>query len=193
MHLDGIELLKDGIVLPNFRILSFFLSNILEDSYRVLDINSQGGYIRESIDIMCPKDIDYVGVDEDKIYSEIGKTRNVRGIFKTIKYNKMKLHTDSYDLIIAQNQYLEGDNLIEQIDNLFRASRKWIIFFNFIVLPECDGSMDIEFDGKEQKIYGVNYLRELFGIMKPTQLEYSFIVKTDNPLKPTPSIFVIKI
>jgi len=194
MHSEGLELLKDGIVLPHFRILSFFLSGVLENSYRILNINSHGGYVREVIDIMCPYDnIDYIGVDEDPEVVREAQKKKLPGTFRNINYDRMRLRSNSYDLIIAQNQFLSGDDLIEKMDNLFRASRQWIILFDYLVLPECDGSMEFEIDGKTEQILGVSHLRELFGIMEPTQLEYSFIVKNDNPLMPTPSIFVIKI
>ena len=193
IYSEGLELLKDGVVLLHFRILSSFLSGILEDNHRVLDINSHGGYLREMIDILCPHDIDYIGVDEDVKHVVSAQLKNINGSFRHVEYDEMKLRTKSYDLIIAQNQFLSGGNLIGKMDNLFRASRKWIILFNFLVLQECDGSMKFEIDGKQEEIYGVSYLREMFGIMEPTQLEYSYIVKTENPLKPTPSIFVIRI
>lgn len=192
VHSDGLDLLKDGILLPHFRILSLFLSDILKDSYRVLDIDSHGAYLREVINIMCPKDIEYVSVDEDPKYVEIAKARKIDGVFRNTKYDKMKLREKSYDLIIAQNQFLKGNDIINDIDNLFRASRKWILLFNFLVLPECDGFKTININGKDEIFYGVARLRELFSVMEPKQLEYSFIVKTENPLKPTPSIFIIR-
>lgn len=192
IYSDGIQLLQEGVVLPHFRILSFFLDDILEDSFRVLDINSHGGSVRKVIDLMCPHKIDYVGVDEDKSETEKAREQNLKGTFRTMSYDRMRLRTDSYDLIVAHNQFLNDDDILERIDNLFRATRNWIILFNFLVLPECDNSMICEVDGEMQRIYGVSRLRELFGIMEPSQLEYSFIVKNDNPLKPTPSIFVVK-
>lgn len=193
IHNEGLELLKEGIILPHFRILSFFLNDILEDSFRILDVNSHGGYIREVMEIMCPRPIEYVGVDEDPADVAKAQMKNIPGTFRHISYERMKLRSNSYDLIIAQDQFLHGSDLMERLDNLFRASRQWIILFNFLVLPECDDAMDFEIDGETQKIFGVNRLRELFSIMEPTQLEYSFIVKNDNPLRPTPSIFVVKI
>jgi len=193
IHSDGLQLLKNGILLPHFRILSLFLNDILEDSYRVLDMNSHGGSICEVIDIMCNCNIDYVGVDEDPKEVEKAKFKKLNGTFRNMNYDRMRLRTNSYDLIIAQDQFLSGDNLIERMDNLFRASRRWIILFNYMVLPECDNSMRFEVNGKSEEIYGITRLRELLSIMEPSQLEYSFIVKNDNPLSPTPSIFVIKI
>ena len=82
---------------------------------------------------------------------------------------------------------------MEKIDNLFRVSKKWIILFNFFVLPECESSTIININGKNEIIFGISYLRELLSIMEPSQFEYSFITKSDNPLEPTPSIFIIKV
>lgn len=194
IHSEGLQLLQEGIVLPHFRILSFFLEDILKDSYRVLDINSHSGSVLEMLQAIGPhRDIDYIGVDADHKNIEGAKQKNLNGIFKNISYERMKLHSSSYDLIIAQDQFLSNDDIMEKINNLFRVSRKWIILFNFLVLPECDSFISNDIDGMEKRIYGVNYLRELISIMGPSQLEYSFIVKNENPLEPIPSIFVVRI
>ena len=193
IHSEGLKLLGDGVILPHYRILSFFLDDILADSYRVLDINSHSGSILEMLNLIGPHfDIEYIGVDSDKQNIEEAKEKNLNGVFRHISYDKMKLHSSSYDVIIAQDQFLSGD-IMEKINNLFRASKKWIILFNFLVLPEGDSYSISEINGKKEKIYGVNHLRELMSIMSPSQLEYSFIVKNENPLEPTPAIFVIKI
>ena len=65
IHSEGLQLLQEGIILPHFRILSFFLEDILKDSYRVLDINSHGGSVLKMLKIIGPnRDINYVGIEK---------------------------------------------------------------------------------------------------------------------------------
>ena len=180
-------------MLPHFRVLSSFLNEILRDSDRVLDINCHSGSLFEAIKVLYPYNVEYIGIDKDVDNIEEALVKNLLAKFRCIDYDKMKLRTDSYDLIIVQDQFLNCSDPIKKLDALFRASRKNIIFFNFLVVPEYDGYVEIEINGKKECIYGVSHMVDLLTMMEPSSFEYSFITKTDNPSAPTPSIFVVRV
>jgi SAM-dependent methyltransferase len=189
---NDISLLKKGIILPHYKVMSSFLDNIVKEGDRVLDINCKDGHLLEMMRIMHTENIEYVGVDEDPEQIEIAKSKDMPAVFRSLPYDNMKLHTDSYDIVVAQDQFLDCDDMFEKIDNLFRATRKWVIFYKLLVLPECDSYKVIEGENGSRCVYGVSYLREIFSIMEPISVEYSYVTKGDDPVKPTASIFVIR-
>jgi ubiquinone/menaquinone biosynthesis C-methylase UbiE len=190
---SDISLLKKGIILPHFKVLSSFLDGILKEGDRVLDINCKDGYLFEMMQIMQTDNIEYVGVDVDPENIENAKKKELFATFRNISYEKMRLHRESYDLIIVQGDFLDCDNMFEKIDNLFRATRKWVIFYQLPVLPECDSYKVIENGDTRSCVYGVSFLKEIFGIMEPRSVQHSYVTKGDDPVKPTPSIFVVRI
>ena len=50
-----------------------------------------------------------------------------------------------------------------------------------------------EINGKIVKVYGINYLREIIGLLEPVSMEYTYVTKSDNPSEPSPAIFAIKV
>jgi len=192
MHND-IDLLKRGVIMPKFKVLSSFFDRMIKKGDRVLDINCKDGYLLEMIHIMHLENVDYVGVDPNLNNIKRANEKNLDGSFKNISYDKMKLHSDSYDLIIAQDNFLDCDNMFEKIDNLFRATRKWIVFYNIPVIPECDSYQMVNSDEGSDCVHGVAFIHEILSIMEPVSVQHSYITKGEDPAKPTSSIFVVRV
>jgi len=190
---SGVELLKSGVVLPQYRIVESFFGNIISSPCRVLDLNCADGFLYQVMKFFFPYEIDYVGVDEDEGEIEKAQRKDLPITLKQLPYSNMKLHTDSYDVIVVQGNYFKCDDLLKKIDNLFRASRQWVVFYNLYVVPECDSYRIMNINGEDKYVYGINYIRETLNLMEPTSVEYSYIVKGENPTDPIPSIFAIKI
>jgi ubiquinone/menaquinone biosynthesis C-methylase UbiE len=190
---EGISLLKSGIMLPHYRILSSFLDDILKDQISMLDINCNNGSLCELIQILYPYNMKYMGIDEREDFINKANEKRLTGSFRATDYSKMRLKSNSYDVVCAQGQFLDSDNILEKIDLLFRVARGWVILFNFLVLPEYEGAVEMEMDNKLVYLHGLSYIKEILAIMEPTSIKCSFVVKTDDPAMPTPSIFAIKI
>ena len=190
---NGISLLKSGVVLPRFRILSSFLDDVLRDEITLLDINCSDGSLCELIRIMYPYNVRYAGIDENEESVEMANNKLLNGSFRVADYSKMRLKTNSYDVVVAQGQFLDSDNIISKLDLLFRVSRGWIILFDFLVLPECEGSIEMRVEEKTVRVHGLSYINEILALMEPTSVKCSFVVKTNDPAMPTPSIFAIKL
>jgi ubiquinone/menaquinone biosynthesis C-methylase UbiE len=190
---SGIDLLKKGIVLPQHRILSSFLDNILSGPCRMLDLNCDDGSLYEVVDFFFPYKIDYVGVDQSESSINMAMDKNLPVQFKHLDYSKLKLRENSYDVIVVQNEYFGCGDLLKKIDTLFRASRRWVVFYSMYVIPECDSYRMLEVDGEDKCVYGINYIKETLSLMEPFSVEYSYIVKAENPTDPIPSIFAIKL
>jgi len=190
---EGIPLLKSGRMLPHYRILSSFLDDILREDVNLLDINCNNGSLCELIQIMYPFGIRYMGIDEDSSKIEEACNKKLRGAFRLADYSKMRLKSNSYDVVLAQGQFLDSDNILEKIDLLFRVAKGWVVLFDFLVIPEQEGVVEIEMNDRKVYLHGLGYINEIISIMNPTNIKCSFVVKTDNPAMPTPSIFAIKL
>ena len=192
---DGISLLKDGIILPHYRVLSLFFNDILKESNnKILDINCHNGNLYEFFKICYSTyNVEYVGIDEDAKNIEDALAKNFPVIFKNGNHSKFKFRTDSFDIVIAQQQFLTHKNIVEDMDSLCRISKKWVVLFNFLILQECDSYKKVEINGKEEYIMGLNYIMSAIELMDPISVECSFIIKSENPLAPTPAIFVVHI
>lgn len=190
---NGISLLRAGVVLPHYRILSSFFDEILRDDMHFLDINCRDGDLCELITIMYPYNVKYTGIDEDEENVSRAIAKGTNGLFRATDYSKMKLKTNSYDVVVAQGQFLDSDNIIKKMDLLFRVSREWIILFDFLILQEGSRSVEMEIGGKTVFVHGLSYFNEILNLMEPTSVKRSFVVKTNNPAIPTSSVFAIKI
>lgn len=190
---DSISLLRSGVVLPHYRILSSFFDEILRDDIHLLDINCQDGDLCELISIMYPYNIKYTGIDEDKESVDRAIAKGANGLFRATDYSKMKLKTNSYDVVVAQGQFLDSDNIIKKMDLLFRVSRGWVILFDFLVLQEGSRSVEMKIGDKTVFVHGLSYFNEILNLMEPTSIKRSFVVKTNDPVTPTSSVFAIKI
>lgn len=190
---NSISLLKSGVVLPHYRILSSFFDEILRNDINILDINCNDGSLCELIRIMYPYNVKYMGIDENRACVDSAVEKGLEGSFRVTDYSKMKLKTNSYDVVVAQGQFLDSNNIIEKLDLLFRVARGWIVLFDFLVLPECDGSIEMTVDEKIVRVHGLSYINEILTLMEPTNVKCSFVVKTNDPAMPTPSVFAIKL
>ena len=192
--MDDIELLRKGIVLPRYRILSRILNDTLSRKNRIIDLSCNNGNILEMINFMYNDFQDYTGVDEREEQIQEALDKNLNANFKYSQFSKLKMRKNSYDIVIAQDGYFLNDgDIFDRIDNLFRVSRMWVVFFNLLVIPECDTYKWVEVNGKNVKVYGINYLREIIGLLEPVSMEYTYVTKTDNPSEPSPAIFAIKV
>ena len=191
--LSDIEMLKRGIMLPQYRMFCQFLDMSLCEGDRVVDLDCKDGTLCEVIDLMFPHDIEYNGIHSDKEKIEIALKKNLRGVFKHRNYSKLRMRSNSYDIVIAQNSYFNDGDIFEKIDNLLRVSKKWVILFNKLVIPECEGFREIVADDKVVKIHGINYLKEIIEIMSPSNFGCSYVSKGNNPIEPTPSMFIIRV
>jgi ubiquinone/menaquinone biosynthesis C-methylase UbiE len=192
---NDIDMLKRGIMLPQYRMFCQFLDQSLSDDDRVMDLGCKQGVLCEVMDLMFSKDIEYNGIDscQDNIDQAIEK--NLQGNFKQRDYSKLRMRSSSFDIVIAQNSYFNHGDVFEKIDNLLRVSRKWVILFNKLVIPECEGYREVELENEADvvKIHGINYLKEIIEIMSPSNFGCSYVSKGDNPVKPTPSMFIIRV
>jgi ubiquinone/menaquinone biosynthesis C-methylase UbiE len=191
---NDIDLLKKGIVLPHYRILSRILDDSMNRNNRIMDLACKDGNILEMINILYNDSQDYTGVDEGEDNIIRAESKNLNANFKHSKFSKLKMRKNSYDIVIAQDSYfLNNEDILSRIDNLFRVSRMWVIFFNLLVIPECDTYKTIEMNGESVNVYGINYLREIIGLLEPASMEYTYVAKSDNPSEPTTAIFAIKV
>jgi hypothetical protein len=196
MDLNGssdIDMLKRGVMLPQYRMFCQFLDVSLCEDDRIMDLNCRDGVLCEVMDLMFPHDVDYNGVDQDNEYIEKALEKKIKGDFKHRQYSKLRMRSNSFDIVIAQNNYFNEGDIFEKIDNLLRVSKKWVILFNKLVIPECEGYREIEVDGSPVKVHGINYIKEIIEIMSPSNFGCSYVSKGDNPVKPTPSMFIIRV
>jgi len=189
---NDMKLLRQGVILPQYRMLLSFLTNVLTSESRVLDLNCRDGYLYEVMDFFFPNMIDYTGVDHDEDVIEEARGKGFSVLFKNSRYSSLKMRENSYDLIVAQHGYFGSGDLLKEVDTIFRASRKWVIFYNMYTIPECDSYKSVDINGVKSHVYGVNYIRETLSLFEPNSVEYSYAFKAEDPSDPIPTIFVIK-
>jgi hypothetical protein len=186
-------MLKRGIMLPQYRMFCQFLDMSLSNGDRIIDLGCKEGVLCEVVDLMFPHSVDYNGIDSDEGNIERALKKNLKGEFKQKAYSKLRMRSSSFDIVIAQDSYFNQGDIFEKIDNLLRVSKKWVILFNKLVIPECEGYRETEKDGDVVKVHGINYLKEIIEIMSPSNFGCSYVSKGDNPIAPTPSMFIIRV